>query len=232
MIRVRSAEERGQDVRDWLESHHTFSFGRYHDPQQMGFRQLRVINEDRIAGGGGFPTHEHADMEILTYVVEGALEHRDSLGTHSVIHADEVQRMTAGTGVQHSEFNASPTVPVHLLQIWIIPERAGLPPGYEQRAFPKEEKRGRLCLVASHQGRDGSLSLHQDVDLFACLLDAGGQVAHSLRSGRHAWAQVIEGKVSLNGQALGAGDGAAVSDEAEVVLSAAAPAHLLLFDLA
>lgn len=232
MIQVRPADERGRDVRDWLDSRHTFSFGHYYDPAHMGFRQLRVINEDHIAGGGGFPTHDHADMEIITYVVEGALEHRDSLGTHSVIEANEVQRMTAGTGVEHSEYNASKAAPVHLLQIWVVPERIGLPPGYEQRAFPKEEKRGRLRLVASHDGRDGSVTLHQDVDLYAGVFDAGDQVTHTLATGRHAWVQVVQGRLTLNGRALSAGDGAAVTDEDALALAATEPAHLLLFDLA
>jgi len=198
----------------------------------MGFRSLRVVNEDRVQPGGGFPTHGHRDMEIVTYVVEGALEHKDSLGTGSVIRPGEVQRMTAGTGVTHSEYNPSRTEPVHFLQIWILPERQGLAPGYEQRAFPAAEMQGRLRLVAARDGRDGSVTVHQDVRLLAARLAPGEEIVHSLAPGRHAWLQVVRGALVMNGTMLAAGDGAAVSDEARLALTASAPSELLLFDLA
>lgn len=231
MITVRPSEERGRTRREWLESYHTFSFADYGDPRHMGFRSLRVINEDYVAPGRGFGAHSHQDMEIVTYVLEGALEHRDSLGTGSVIRPGELQRMSAGTGIVHSEMNASPTEPVHFLQIWIVPERRGIEPGYEQRAVPEEERRGRLRLVASRDGRDGSLTVHQDAELYAALLEPGESVAHPLRRGRSAWVQVARGAVMLNGVALKAGDGAAASEEELLTLSATEPAEVLLFDL-
>jgi quercetin 2,3-dioxygenase len=232
MISVRAGEERGRGERSWLDSRHTFSFGEYYDPQQMGFGTLRVINEDWIRGGGGFPSHPHRDMEILTYVLEGALEHRDSLGTSSVIRPGDVQRMSAGTGIVHSEGNASATESVHLLQIWLLPERAGLRPGYEQKQFPEADRRGRLRLVAARDGRDGAITVHQDVELYAGLLDAGQAVSHPLRPGRQAWLQVARGSVALNGHSLAAGDGAAATDETELTIQATEPAEVLLFDLA
>jgi quercetin 2,3-dioxygenase len=232
MIVVRPADERGHAERGWLDSYHTFSFADYHDPAHMAFRSLRVINEDRVEAGQGFGTHPHRDMEIITYVLEGALAHRDSMGTSSVIRPGEVQRMSAGTGVTHSEFNHSDTEPVHFVQIWILPERSGLKPGYEQRAFSEEEKRGRLRLVAARDGRDGAVTVHQDAELYIASLTPGESVHHSLRPGRHAWVHVVRGDVALNGQPLKTGDGAAVSDEDLLQLTAAEPAEVLLFDLA
>jgi redox-sensitive bicupin YhaK (pirin superfamily) len=231
MITVRPTSERGHVARGWLDSYFTFSFADYHDPRHMGFRSLRVINEDRVQPGTGFGMHPHRDMEILTYVLEGALEHRDSLGTGSVIRPGDVQRMSAGTGIVHSEANPSSSEPVHLLQIWILPERAGIAPGYEQRAFPEDERRGRLRLLASRDGREGSLTIHQDTELYATLLAAGESVTHHLRPDRHAWVQVARGAVTLNGKPLRAGDGAAVSDEEVVTLSASEGSEVLLFDL-
>jgi redox-sensitive bicupin YhaK (pirin superfamily) len=232
MITLRPGAERGRSERDWLSSRHTFSFADYDDPRHMGFRSLRVINEDRVQPGAGFPTHGHRDMEIVTYVVAGALEHKDSLGTGSVIRPGDVQRMTAGTGVTHSEYNPSRSEPVHLLQIWILPERQGLPPGYEQRAFPPTEMQGRLRLVAARDGRDGSVTLHQDARLFAARLAAGDEIVHRLAPGRHAWVQVVRGALVLNGTGMVQGDGAAASGEAQLDIRAREPAEVLLFDLA
>jgi redox-sensitive bicupin YhaK (pirin superfamily) len=232
MITFRPARERGHAQLGWLDSHHTFSFSDYYDPKHMGFRTLRVINEDRVAPGRGFGTHPHRDMEIISYVLDGALEHKDSMGTGSVIQPGDVQRMTAGTGVAHSEFNHSKTSPVHFLQIWILPEKARLEPGYEQKSFTTDERRNTLRLVASRDGRDGALTVHQDVALYAGLLDAEASVRHALAPGRHAWVQVARGAVELGGQRLGAGDGAAVSEETEVALRALEPSEVLVFDLA
>ncbi len=232
MITIRHGEDRGRVVLDWLDSRHSFSFGHYYDPKHMGFRALRVINDDRVSPGGGFATHPHRDMEIITYVLDGTLEHADSLGNGSVIRAGEVQRMTAGTGVTHSEFNHSRVAPVHLLQIWILPAEKGLAPSYEQRAFTPEEKRGGLTLVAARDGRDGALTVHQDAEIYAALLDAGKSVSHRLAAGRHAWLHLAHGAVVLNGHALTEGDGAAVSDEEVLAISAETDAELLLFDLA
>jgi len=232
MLMIRRAGERGHFNHGWLDSYHTFSFADYYDPKWMGFRSLRVINEDRVAPGQGFGTHPHRDMEILTYVLEGGLRHRDSMGNGEVIHPGEVQRMTAGTGVAHSEFNDSKSEPVHLLQIWILPERKGLTPGYEQKFFADEEKRGRLRLVASPEANDGSVKIHQDVKLYASLLGAGETVTHPLAAGRAAWVQVARGSVTLNGHALGQGDATAVTDEAAVKLAGVKDAEVLLFDLA
>jgi redox-sensitive bicupin YhaK (pirin superfamily) len=232
MIRIRKSDERGHFHHGWLDTYHTFSFDQYYDPNFMGFRSLRVINEDRVQPGMGFPTHPHRDMEILTYLLAGALQHRDSMGTGSIIRPGELQRMSAGTGITHSEFNASRTEPVHLLQIWLLPERKGLKPSYEQKAFPEAERRGRLRLVASHDGRDGSLTVHQDVSLYAGLLEPGQKVTHRLEPGRSAWVQVARGKVHLNGSALEAGDGAAISKQQEIELGSEDVAEILLFDLA
>ena len=231
MIQVRPSAQRGHAERGWLKSYHTFSFADYYDPRHMGFQALRVINEDWIAAGKGFGTHPHDNMEIVTYVVEGALAHRDSTGTQEEIRPGEVQRMSAGTGITHSEFNASDTEPVHLLQIWLLPERRGITPGYEQKAFPEAEKRGKLRLVASRDGRDGSVTIHQHVDLFASLLEPGESVTHPLLPGRHAWLQVVKGAITVNGQALSGGDGAAISEEESLTISAQEPAEFLLFDL-
>lgn len=232
MIRIRKSDERGHFHHGWLDTYHTFSFDQYYDPNFMGFRSLRVINEDRVQPGMGFPTHPHRDMEILTYPLEGALQHRDSMGTGSIIRPGELQRMSAGTGITHSEFNASRTEPVHLLQIWLLPERKGLKPSYEQKAFPEAERRGRLRLVASQDGRDGSLTVHQDVSLYAGLLEPGQKVTHRLEPSRSAWVQVARGKVHLNGSALEAGDGAAISKQQEIELGSEDAAEILLFDLA
>lgn len=232
MIKVRPSGERGQSRAAWLESHHTFSFNRYYDARYEGFRQLRVINEDTVAPGTGFGTHSHDNMEIISYVLEGALLHRDSSGGSGVIRPGEVQRMSAGTGVRHSEFNASKTEPVHFLQIWIIPEKDNLRPGYEQRAFPEDERRGKLRLVASRDGGDGSVTIHQDVKLYNALLRAGDEVTHQLDGDRHAWVQVIRGAVAVGGTPLGAGDGAAVSEETSLDIRASEDAEILLFDLA
>jgi redox-sensitive bicupin YhaK (pirin superfamily) len=231
MITLRRAADRGHADHGWLDTRHTFSFADYHDPRWMGFRHLRVINEDRVQPGRGFPTHGHRDMEIVSYVLSGALEHRDSLGSGSVIRPGEVQRMSAGTGVRHSEYNPSETEPVHFLQIWILPAVAGLAPEYEQRTYPAPERRGRLRLIGSSDGRDGSVTIHQDVALHAALLEPGEAVAHRLGPGRHAWLQVARGAVTLGGQSLEQGDGAAVSGETAVRITAREPAEVLLFDL-
>ena len=232
MLQVRRRDERGVANFGWLDSKHSFSFGHYYDPNQMGFGVLRVINEDRVQPAKGFDTHGHQDMEIISYVLEGALEHKDSMGNGSVIRPGDVQRMTAGTGVRHSEYNHSASELVHFLQIWILPEERGLEPGYEQKPFASEEKRGRLLLVGSRDGRDGSVTIHQDVDLYAALLTAGEVVAHRMASGRRAWIQVARGKVTIDGRELNAGDGAAVSAANEISIRGAEDAEILLFDMA
>jgi redox-sensitive bicupin YhaK (pirin superfamily) len=231
MVTVRPAGARGRTRIDWLDSRHTFSFGEYHDPRQIGFRSLRVINDDRVAPGAGFPTHAHRDMEIITYVLSGALAHKDSLGTGSVISAGDVQIMSAGTGIRHSEFNPSPTDPVHFLQIWVFPERQGLPPRYDQKTFADDDQRGRLRLIASREGRDGSLTIFQDVNLFAASLSADDRIEQSLRDGRSGWLQIARGAVALNGVELEEGDGAAITGETQLVLSGRRPSEVLLFDL-
>jgi redox-sensitive bicupin YhaK (pirin superfamily) len=232
MITIRPAAERGHFDHGWLDTYHTFSFASYHDPRHMGFRVLRIINEDRVKPGEGFGTHAHRDMEILTWVLEGALEHKDSMGNGSVIRPGDIQRMSAGTGVTHSEFNPSREAPVHLLQIWLLPHQRGLPPSYEEKRFPPEARRGRLCLIAAGDGRQDAVTIHQDADLWTALLEPGESVRHALKPGRHAWLQVARGTVSLRSPTLGAGDGAAVSDEAALEITAGAPAEVLLFDLA
>lgn len=239
MITLRRADDRGHADHGWLDSHHTFSFADYYDPAQMGFRSLRVINDDRVAPGKGFGTHSHRDMEIISYVLEGSLEHRDSMGTGSIIKPGDVQRMSAGRGVAHSEFNGSKTEGVHFLQIWIVPEQAslGIAPSYEQKTFSDADKRGRLRLVASRDGGEGSVPIHQDAKLFATVLDAGQSVKHELANERHAWVHVAKGAITLNGTAMKAGDGAAISGEREIRLEGAPgsgpePADVLLFDLA
>jgi redox-sensitive bicupin YhaK (pirin superfamily) len=230
-IRVRRASERGHAQYDWLDTWHTFSFDTYYDPAQMGFRALRVINEDRVQPGQGFGMHGHRDMEIITYVLEGALEHRDSLGTGSVLRPGEFQHMSAGTGIRHSEFNPFSTEPVHLYQIWLLPNQKGLPPSYEQKAFPEDEKRGRLRLVASPDARDGSLLIHQDARVYLSTLDGDQEIRHNLRPGRHAWLQVLRGSVELNDRSLQTSDGAAVSQESTLSIRAKNPAEVILFDL-
>lgn len=233
MIAVRPAAERGHFAIDWLDSWHSFSFGHYYDPRHMGFRALRVINDDRIAPGGGFPTHGHNDMEIVTYLLDGAIAHKDSLGTGSIIRPGEVQRMTAGTGIRHSEFNPSDSEPTRLLQIWLLPERNGLKPGYEQTAFPAEERQGKLRLVASPDAADGSVTIHTDARLYAGLLAAGDKVEHGFAAGRHGWLQVARGEVDLAGHKLVEGDGVAFAGEPGLTLTGRAPgAEVLLFDLA
>jgi redox-sensitive bicupin YhaK (pirin superfamily) len=232
MIAIRPAAERGHADHGWLDTRHTFSFASYHDPKHMGFRSLRVINEDRVKPGEGFGTHAHRDMEILTWVLEGALGHKDSMGNGSVIRPGDLQRMSAGTGVTHSEFNPSREAPVHFLQIWLLPRERGLPPGYEQKHFTQEARRGRLRLIAAGDGREAAVTIHQDADLWTALLQPGESVRHALAPGRYAWVHVARGAVSLNGSTLGAGDGAAVSDEATLEITGAARAEVLLFDLA
>jgi hypothetical protein len=231
MMIVRPSEARGHVNHDWLDSHHTFSFGGYYDPDFMGFRALRVINEDRVVAGEGFDTHSHRDMEIITYPLSGAIAHRDSTGGREVLRTGEVQRMTAGTGIQHSEFNAADEE-LHFLQIWIIPGQKGLKPGYEQKSFPGNERQGRWRVVASPDARDGSLTVHQDVVLSSTLLGKGEQAEYTLAPGRHAWVQLARGRGTLNGVELKAGDGVAVSQESRLVLTASEPVEALLFDLA
>ena len=232
MIIKRPADERGQTRTGWLDSRHTFSFNRYYDPRWSGFRHLLVINEDFVAPSGGFGAHSHSDMEILTYIVSGALQHGDSMGNSSVIRAGEVQRMSAGTGVTHSEFNPSAEEPVHFLQIWITPERRGVAPGYEQREFAEEERRGRLRLIASPAGGEGSVKVQQDASVYSGVLAAGDEAVYELRPGRSAWVQVVRGSLKLNGVELKAGDGAAASGEERLTIKPDEPSELLLFDLA
>jgi redox-sensitive bicupin YhaK (pirin superfamily) len=229
---LRRAGERGRADHGWLLSYHTFSFADYYDPAHMGFRALRVINEDRVKGGQGFGAHSHRDMEIISYVLEGALQHKDSMGGSSIIRPGEVQRMSAGTGVTHSEFNASPSELVHFLQIWILPERPGGKPGYEQKAFPEAERKGKLRVVASPDGREGSVTIRQDVTLHAGLLSTGQAVVHPLAAGRHAWVHVARGQIELGGEQLEAGDAVAVSDARGLELSGRDGSEVLLFDLA
>ena len=232
MITIRKSEDRGHADHGWLDTHFTFSFADYFDPQHVQFRTLRVMNDDRIAGGGGFPTHPHRDMEIVTYVLEGALAHKDSMGNGSVIRPGDVQYMSAGTGVAHSEFNASDLLTVHLYQIWMFPDKKDCAPAYDQKHFSAEDKRGRLRLLASPDGRDGSIKIRQDNKLFATVLAPGESVKHELKLDRHGYVQVARGGVSLNGQTLEMGDGAAISAENSVELTAVGNAEVLLFDLA
>jgi len=232
MIQVRPSKERGHANRGWLDSQFSFSFADYYDPQHMGFRDLRVINEDHIAPGQGFGTHPHRDMEILTWILDGELEHRDSMGSGAVIRPGELQHMTAGSGITHSEFNPSKTTPVHLLQIWILPEKRGLKPGYEQKEFPAAELDGKFRLLAAHDGRDGALQIRQNSELYVARLKSGEKTSHELKAGRHAWAQVARGAITLNGAALKAGDGAAISGEEQLDFAAKDDSEVLLFDLA
>jgi redox-sensitive bicupin YhaK (pirin superfamily) len=232
MITVRRADERGRTEWGWLDSRHTFSFGEYYDPRFEGFRALRVINDDRVEAGAGFPTHGHRDMEILSYVLEGALEHKDSSGGGGVIRPGEIQFMRAGTGVTHSEQNASKVDPVHFLQIWVIPDRRGLPPRYDQKPFEQEAARHGFVLLASRDGRNGSIQVQQDLELEVTRLASGDRRSRPLGEKRHAWVQVARGSVTLNGAELGEGDGAAVGDERRLDFEGASDAEVLLFDLA
>ncbi len=232
MIIIRKAHERGHADHGWLDTWHTFSFADYHDPEQMGYSSLRVINDDRVAPGVGFPTHPHRDMEIVTYVLSGALEHRDSMGNGTVIRPGEVQRMSAGTGISHSEFNASPSEAVHLLQIWIMPEKRGITPSYEQKFFDAAEKLGKLRLVASPDGSEGSVTLHQDARLYAGLIDPDHPAEHDLPPGRRTYLHVAHGAASLNGLEMSAGDGARIEGETGLHLKSGSSAEILLFDLA
>ncbi len=231
MIKIRKSSERGDANHGWLHSKHTFSFADYHDPKHMGFGVLRVINEDRIEGGTGFGTHGHRDMEIISYVVEGALEHKDSMGSDTIILPGEVQRMSAGTGVRHSEYNHSKNSPTHLLQIWILPEQNGISPGYGQKSFANEFATNQLILVASKSGQNGSISIHQDVNMYACKSAVADEKNIDLGPTRKAWVQVIKGNVRLNGQSLLAGDGAALEDEAKLGLAWSAHSEFIVFDL-
>ena len=230
MIEIRKAEDRGRTQIGWLDSRHSFSFGHYYDPGHMGFGPLRVINEDRVTPGAGFPRHAHENMEILSYVLEGALEHKDSLGTGSVIRAGDLQRMSACTGIEHSEFNHSKTEPVHFLQIWLLPEARGIEPGYEQRSFAPEVDGGPV-LAASRNGREGSLTVHQDADLYLFALKKGQDMSHALARGRRAWLQTVRGALTLGGKRLKAGDGAAIQDEAAAAVSASEDSEFLLFSM-
>jgi redox-sensitive bicupin YhaK (pirin superfamily) len=232
MLTLRKASERGHANHGWLDSHHTFSFADYYDPRQMGFGPLRVINDDTVAAGGGFPPHGHRDMEIISYVIEGALQHQDNMGNGSVIKPGDVQRMSAGPGVVHAEYNASKSEPVHFLQIWILPERAGLPSGYEQKFFGADEKRGQLRLVASPDGTDGSVRIQQDARMFASILDAKSSVAHTIGRGRKGWLHVVRGTAELNGKPLAEGDGVAIDGEEKLTLSSKNEGEVLLFDMA
>jgi redox-sensitive bicupin YhaK (pirin superfamily) len=231
MLTVRRAADRGAAEFGWLDSRHSFSFGDYYDPAHMGFGPLRVINEDRVRPSAGFPTHGHRDMEIITYVIDGALEHKDSTGTGSVIRPGEVQRMSAGTGIRHSEFNASAADPVHFLQIWVIPEQLNLAPGYEQKDFPGDKRRNALRLIGSRDGRNGSVTIHQDVDLYASLLAKDETVRHETTPERKIWLQVVRGQVSVNGTDAAPGDGVALEGVEQVVVSATSGAEFLLFDM-
>jgi len=232
MITIRRAQERGHFDFGWLNTYHTFSFDQYYDPKHMGFRSLRVINEDFVQPGNGFPTHGHRDMEIVTYILSGALEHRDSMGNGSIIRPGDAQRMSAGTGVRHSEANPSADEPVHLLQIWILPNEKSLRPEYEEKKFSDDEKRNMLRLIVSPNGDDGSVKIHQDAKLYASLLDKDQEVVHIVENGRTAWLQVAAGSVVLNDLVLQQGDGAAVSEESKLRIIASEPAEVLLFDLA
>jgi len=232
MIAIRKSKDRGHADHGWLNTRFSFSFADYYDPKHEQFRTLRVMNDDRVAGGGGFPNHPHRDMEIVTYVLEGALEHRDSMGNGSVIRPGDVQYMSAGTGVTHSEFNASKKDPVHLYQIWMFPDKQGYKPAYDQKNFSEVEKRGRLRLLASPDGRDGSVKIRQDNELYATILGANESVRHELQPERHAYVQIARGSVKLNGEQLEEGDGAAISAEKSLELVGVKNAEVLLFDLA
>jgi redox-sensitive bicupin YhaK (pirin superfamily) len=232
MITIRPSETRGSANFGWLDSKHSFSFGHYFDPQHMGHGPLRVINEDKVKPAQGFGTHGHQDMEIISYVLKGALEHKDSMGNGSIIKPGDVQRMSAGTGVRHSEYNASDSEDVHFLQIWILPERNGIEPGYEQTHFSREDKLNRLRLVASRDGREGSVTLHQSADIYASVLESGGGLVHRIEDGRKGWVQVVQGSLELNGERLNAGDGAALEGPLDLVIGSGEETEFLLFDMA
>lgn len=231
MIKIRKSGGRGHFDQGWLDTYHTFSFGDYYDPAHMGFRSLRVINEDRVEPGQGFPTHSHRDMEIITYIIEGALEHKDSMDNSSVIRPSEIQRMTAGTGVRHSEFNPSKKEATHLLQIWILPDKTGLQPGYEQKTFRPEDRQNRLNLVASGKAQDGIVLIHQNVNLYECSLEKDRSLDYKIEKNRALWLQMVRGEAKINGQAIGEGDGAAIEDETKIALIADKDGLFLLFDL-
>lgn len=231
MIKLRQSQQRGHAHHSWLDSYHTFSFANYYDPDYMGFRALRVINEDRITPSAGFDTHGHRDMEIITYVLEGALEHKDSIGNGSIIYPGDVQRMSAGTGIFHSEFNHSQTESVHLLQIWLLPETNGISPGYEQHKFDIAKNPGKLHLLAARDGREGAVNIHQDVDLYGGILGKSDRISYILQPQRHAWVQVARGEIIINGLSMNQGDGGAISDETDIVIEATTDAEILLFDL-
>ncbi|WP_437186659.1 pirin family protein [Planctomicrobium sp. SH668] len=232
MFQIRPSASRGHLNHGWLDTYHTFSFGSYYDPAAMGFRSLRVMNEDRVAAGAGFGTHPHRDMEILTYVLEGAIAHKDSMGNGETLRPGEFQRMTAGTGITHSEFNPSSTEELHLYQIWLLPEKKGLEPSYEQKKFDDQSMRNQFRLVASRQARDGSLAVQQDVDIYLSRLTSGSSVAYDIAAGRHLWLQVLRGEIVGNGHVLSAGDGAALSDESQLEIVASEDSEVMLFDLA
>lgn len=232
MLTVRKAEDRGHANHGWLDSYHSFSFANYYDPQHMGFRSLRVINEDAIVPAKGFPTHPHRDMEIITYVVSGAVAHKDSIGNTEKVGAGGVQRFSAGTGITHSEFNPSSTEGLHLLQIWLLPEQQGITPSYEQKEFPTATKRGQWRAIANREAMDGAVKLHQDAALYATILEPGEQLTYTLQADRHAWVQIVQGEVTLNGTTLDKGDAAAISNETKLAFEASTDAEILLFDLA
>lgn len=232
MITVRRSDDRGHLNHGWLDTYHTFSFGEYYDPKHMRFRALRVINEDRVAPGAGFPKHPHHDMEIISYVIDGAIAHQDSLGHGATLRPGEVQVMSAGTGIEHSEFNPEKDQPLHLLQIWIMPRARNLPARSDQKAFPMDDRHNRLRTLVSEDGRDGSLTIQQDAQLLGATLDAGQSISHRLDAERHAWVQVVRGRVNVNGETLHAGDGAGISEEEEITIRAEENAELLVFDLA
>lgn len=228
---IHDRNARGRTKTGWLDSYHTFSFSNFYDPNRMGFRSLRVINDDRVVPGAGFPTHGHQDMEILTYVLEGSVEHKDSLGNGSIIRPGEAQIMSAGTGIMHSEFNPSPTDALHLLQIWILPNQKGIIPRYEQKAFPLDERRGKLRLIAAKDGRDGTVTVYQDVDLYTSILEPGNVINYHVLANRYAWLQMAKGVVTLNGEELRAGDGVEITGEEELSITTDIGAEILLFDL-
>ncbi|BAY85554.1 pirin domain-containing protein [Calothrix parasitica NIES-267] len=228
---IHDRNSRGRTQMGWLDSSHTFSFGGFYDPNRLGFRSLRVINDDRVIGGAGFPTHGHRDMEILTYVLEGALEHKDSLGTGSVIRPGEAQIMSAGTGIMHSEFNHSQSEPVHFLQVWILPDKKNLKPRYEQKAFSTEERTGKLRLIAAHDARDGAVKVYQDADIYTSILEAGDKINYHVRPLRHTWLHIAKGIVNLNGEELRAGDGVEINGEAQLAMTTKVGGEILLFDL-